>query len=202
MLFGPTASPALFSFFTYDIFSEFSESCSFFPLCWVLSSLPRTVERQTGKRKKLTTYWSRASPGRTCVWSHFSCDRFFEPLRTVALQAPLSMGFSRQEDWSGWSCPPPGDLPTQGWNSSLLHLHQQAGSLPLAPPVGIRSRAEPWAGNPGLTGKQMATQRRKLLWGPTLLWSLTPVALRGRLQWKQEETALCFSRRDSTRALF
>ena len=29
---------------------------------------------------------------------------------TVALQAPLSMGFSRQEHWSGLPCPPPGDL--------------------------------------------------------------------------------------------
>ena len=29
----------------------------------------------------------------------------------VACQAPLSMGFSRQEYWSGLSCPPPGDLP-------------------------------------------------------------------------------------------
>ena len=30
---------------------------------------------------------------------------------TVALQAPLSMGFSRQDYWSGLPCPPPGDLP-------------------------------------------------------------------------------------------
>ena len=30
---------------------------------------------------------------------------------TVAHQAPLSMGFSRQEFWSGLPCPPPGDLP-------------------------------------------------------------------------------------------
>ena len=30
---------------------------------------------------------------------------------TVAHQAPLSMGFSRQEYWSGWPFPPPGDLP-------------------------------------------------------------------------------------------
>ena len=29
----------------------------------------------------------------------------------VACQAPLSMGFSRQESWSGLPCPPPGDLP-------------------------------------------------------------------------------------------
>ena len=33
---------------------------------------------------------------------------------TVARQAPLSMGFSRQEYWSGWPFPPPGDLPDQG----------------------------------------------------------------------------------------
>ena len=31
---------------------------------------------------------------------------------TVAHQAPLSMGFSRQEYWSGLPCPPPGDLPS------------------------------------------------------------------------------------------
>ena len=33
---------------------------------------------------------------------------------TVARQASLSVGFSRQEDWSGWPCPPPGDLPDPG----------------------------------------------------------------------------------------
>ena len=31
-------------------------------------------------------------------------------LSTVACQAPLSMGFSRQEYWRGLPCPPPGDL--------------------------------------------------------------------------------------------
>ena len=35
-------------------------------------------------------------------------------LRTVAHQAPLSMGFPRQEYWSGLPCPPPGDLPDPG----------------------------------------------------------------------------------------
>ena len=34
--------------------------------------------------------------------------------RAVARQAPLSMGFSRQEYWSGLPCPPPGDLPNPG----------------------------------------------------------------------------------------
>ena len=33
---------------------------------------------------------------------------------TVARQAPLSTGFSRQEYWSGLPCPPPGDLPDPG----------------------------------------------------------------------------------------
>ena len=35
-------------------------------------------------------------------------------LRAVAHQAPLSMGFFRQEYWHGLSFPPPGDLPDSG----------------------------------------------------------------------------------------
>ena len=54
---------------------------------------------------------------------------------TVDLQAPLSMGFSRQEYWSGVPFPPPGGLPHPGMKLRLFHLlHWQAGSLPLAPP--------------------------------------------------------------------
>ena len=34
---------------------------------------------------------------------------------TAACQAPLSMGFSRQEYWSGLPCPSPGDLPNPGF---------------------------------------------------------------------------------------
>ena len=37
--------------------------------------------------------------------------QFFTTLQTVAHQAPLSMGFSRQEYWSGLPCPLSGDLP-------------------------------------------------------------------------------------------
>ena len=36
------------------------------------------------------------------------------PRYGLAYQAPLSMGFSRQEYWSGLPCPPPGDLPDPG----------------------------------------------------------------------------------------
>ena len=40
-----------------------------------------------------------------------SCVRLFAMLQSVALQAPLSTGFSRQEYCSGWPFSPPGDLP-------------------------------------------------------------------------------------------
>ena len=43
-------------------------------------------------------------------------------LWTVAHQAPLSMGFYRQEYWSGLPFPPPEDLPDQGLNLCLLWL--------------------------------------------------------------------------------
>ena len=43
--------------------------------------------------------------------SPFSCVQLFVTSCTVACQAPLSMGFSRQEHQSGSPCPPPEDLP-------------------------------------------------------------------------------------------
>ena len=46
--------------------------------------------------------------------SHFSCVQLTATLRTVVFWAPLSMGFSRQEYWSGLPCPSPGDLPNPG----------------------------------------------------------------------------------------
>ena len=45
------------------------------------------------------------------VLSCFSCAQLFATLWTVAHQAPPSTGCSRQEYWSGLSCPPPGGLP-------------------------------------------------------------------------------------------
>ena len=45
------------------------------------------------------------------VLSCLSCVQLSAILWTVACQAPLSMGFSRQEYWSGLPCPAPGHLP-------------------------------------------------------------------------------------------
>ena len=50
---------------------------------------------------------------------------------TVARQAPLSMRFPRQEDWSGLPFPPPGDLLNPGINPASPAW--QADSLPLSP---------------------------------------------------------------------
>ena len=43
-----------------------------------------------------------------------NCVPLFETPWTVMLQAPLSIGFPRQEYWSGLPFPPPGDLPNPG----------------------------------------------------------------------------------------
>ena len=49
-----------------------------------------------------------------CVLSPFDRVQLFATLWTVARLSPLTMGFSRQEYWSGLPCPPPGDLPDPG----------------------------------------------------------------------------------------
>ena len=62
-----------------------------------------------------------------CVLSHFSCVQLFVTLWTVAHQATLSMGFSRQEYWSGLPCPSPGDLPNSGIEPASLRSLALAG---------------------------------------------------------------------------
>ena len=49
-----------------------------------------------------------------CVLSCFSCVPLCVTLWIAAFQAPLSMGFSRQEYWSALPCPSAGDLPDLG----------------------------------------------------------------------------------------
>ena len=63
---------------------------------------------------------------------------------TVAPQSPLSMGFSRQEYWNGFPCPPPGDLPDPCIEPESLtsNLRWQMGSLPLAPLGSPRENTE------------------------------------------------------------
>ena len=60
--------------------------------------------------------------------SSFYCVQLFAIRWTIACQAPLSIGFSRQEYWSGLSSPPPGYLTHPGIQPTL----------PLVPPGKLK----------------------------------------------------------------
>ena len=58
-----------------------------------------------------------------CVLSHFGSGQLFASLWTIAHQAPLSMGFPRQQYWSSLPFPALGDLPEPGIKpTSLMSL--------------------------------------------------------------------------------
>ena len=70
-----------------------------------------------------------------CARACAKCLWLYPPLWTIARQDPLSVGFSRQEYWSGLLCLLQTVFSIQGWNLHLLCLlHWQTGSLPLVPP--------------------------------------------------------------------
>ena len=101
-----------------------------------------------------------------------SCVRLFATSWTEAGQAPLSMGFSRQEHWSGLPFPSPRDLPDLGMELGSPAL--QADSLPSEPPGSPRN------------GETQAN-----LWGETRAWET--IKLKGRIHkvrrlWKLRET--------------
>ena len=68
-------------------------------------------------------------PAGVCVLRRVGCAQLCVNPRTVACQASLSVGFSRQEDWSGLPCPPPGDLPDPGIEPLSLTGPALAGGL-------------------------------------------------------------------------
>ena len=65
------------------------------------------------------------------------CPALYKPMDCIACQAPLSMGFPRQEYWSGLPCSPPGDLPDPGIEPGSPAL--QADSLLSEPPDPTQS---------------------------------------------------------------
>ena len=62
-----------------------------------------------------------------CVINCFSMVRLFATLWTVSYQVLLSTGFSREECWSGFPCPPPRDLPDPGIKPKSLRFPALAG---------------------------------------------------------------------------
>ena len=67
-----------------------------------------------------------------------SCQLFATPW-IVALQAPLSMGFSRQDYWSGLPSPPPGDFPSPGTEPVSPAVPVLSGRFSTTEPPG-----KPW----------------------------------------------------------
>ena len=61
--------------------------------------------------------------------SLFSRVQLFATPWTVACQAPLSVGFSRQEYWSELLCPPPGDLSNPGIEPASVASPPLAGEF-------------------------------------------------------------------------
>ena len=80
---------------------------------------------------------------------------------TVARQAPLSVGFSRQEYWSRYPFPSPGDLPYPGICPGSPAL--QAGALPSKLPGHFPG---------GASGKRicLTVQEMQETWVPSLGW--------------------------------
>ena len=70
--------------------------------------------------------------------------RLFETPWTVAHQSPLSMGFSRQEYWSGLPFLSPGDLPDAGIEPGSPALQADSLLTELKGPLNLRSAAAPF----------------------------------------------------------
>ena len=81
------------------------------PIQHCKSTLTSILKRQRKKNRSILS---------VCVLSRFSHFWLFVTPWTVACQAPLSMGFSRQESWSGLPCPPPGDILNPGIKPTSL----------------------------------------------------------------------------------
>ena len=85
-----------------------------------------------------------------CVHAHaLNSVQLLATPQTIVHQSPLSMGFSRQEYWSGWPCPSPWDLPDAGIKpTSSESPALQMSSLPTEPPGEplsvIESEANMW----------------------------------------------------------
>ena len=115
-----------------------------FAKIWVINALSESMHfvkmhtcMNVKVNEKLLIYFS-GSPQtwiQENVLSHFSRVGLFVILWTVACQAPLSMGFSRQEHWSGLPFPAPGDLPNSGIKSVSLKSPAMAGRLFITSPT-------------------------------------------------------------------
>ena len=92
------------------LLSVYSDATDFWILILYISTLPNSW---MGSRSCLVTSLGFSVYSIMCVCMHAKslqlCPTLCDPVDCS--QAPLSLGFSRQEYWSGSLCPPPGELP-------------------------------------------------------------------------------------------
>ena len=86
------------------------------------------------KKNSLKTYISTYK-----FYICFSHVQLFATLWTIDCQAPLSMGFSRQESWSELPFPPPGNLPDPGIEPKSLMSPALAGGFSTISPMILLS---------------------------------------------------------------
>ena len=105
---------------------------------------PGQVGRARPRTRSLCAHLVCRSPDKA---THRVCACVVAPVmpdsvtpRTAARQAPLSTGFSRQEDCSGMPCPPPGDLLDPGIRPASLMSPALAGGFFTGKPAHIRGR--------------------------------------------------------------
>ena len=114
--------------------------------CWIMVNLKDSWGRDQGNQ--WGSRWGSTFGGSEkelfvsmYVLSCFSCVQLFVTPWTVAHQAPLSMGFSRQEYWSRFPCSSPGDLPNLGiiievvqiWTSRMMVVITRSWTLATRP---------------------------------------------------------------------
>ena len=99
---------------------------------WLLSASPSRFKVSWGQGLHLFpelhrvsgVYWALVH---VSMLSCFHCVQIWAILWTVACYTPLSMGFFRQEYWSGWPCPLSWDLPNPGIEPTSLMFPALAG---------------------------------------------------------------------------
>ena len=96
-----------------------------------LSTCLESLNSRGGQHPFVRPACGEAPMNKLSMCVHTYVQLSLRPLWTVALEAPLSMGFPRQEYWNGLPFPPPGDLPNPGIKlMSPVSPALQADSLP------------------------------------------------------------------------
>ena len=105
---------------------------------WKVAKRPTCGESRSpgwGVLRTKSVTWKTPRDYHVCEFM-LSCVRPFATLWIVARQAPLSMGFSRQEFWSGLPFPPWGDLPEPGIKPTSCVAPALAGRFFIVEPPG------------------------------------------------------------------